>query len=155
MNTKRIIITILWATLLYAVAHKAYYYFFRPHQIATVALPVADSELPLKAPQFPSNGHYNYRRMIALVDQAREIKSAFNELFTGVSSKKSKPVDVSLTKEVLADLYREKVRLSKYAVEMRVRYKGQVPRKKRQAIIFYQQVVDRCIRDLEAVLRQI
>lgn len=97
---------------------------------------------------------YNYQRTLKLIKQTGEIKKTFQQQFTGVVSKQ-KPIDLKLTKSLLSDLYREKVRLHRYFIELKVHYKNNVPPKKSRSVLHYQKVINICIKDLETILRQV
>jgi len=99
------------------------------------------------------NLRYNYTRMLAIVDQCQKVRSAFKEQF-GPDGAKVR-IDRDLTKELLADVYRERVRLHRYTYEMKVRYKGSVPEKKARTIIYYQKIIDTNARALEIIIRQL
>jgi hypothetical protein len=103
----------------------------------------------------PQPGAYNFTRMIALVERTQVVKRQFKDQFKGYSSRRYKPVDMKETRDLLADLYRERVRLSKHFLAVKVQYKGQIPEKRRKALVYYQGVVDECISDIEKILRQV
>ena len=103
----------------------------------------------------PRVGEYNFTRMITLVDRTQVVKRQFKEQFKGFPSKHYKPVDMKETRNLLSDLYRERVRLNQHVLAMKAQHKGQIPEKRRKALAYYQGVVDECIGDIEKILRQV
>jgi hypothetical protein len=92
--------------------------------------------------------------MLNLIEQSIQTRNAFYEQFTGKRSKR-KAIDVNQTKRLLAELYREKVRLQRHLWKERVRYKGELPLKRKRTIQYYQKVIEKCAVDLEAILRRV
>ncbi len=103
----------------------------------------------------PQPGAYNFTRMIALLERTQAVRRRFKEQFRGYPSRHIKPIDMNETRDLLADLYRERVRLSKYFLAVKAQYKGQIPEKRRKALVYYQGVVDECISDIEKILRKV
>lgn len=93
--------------------------------------------------------------MLTLVERANEIKSVFYEHYSGFPSKHYKPIDLAKTKEVLAELYREQVRLQRHIIALKLRYKGQPPLRRIRTLLYYQKVIDKSARDLEMILRSV
>ena len=144
--TKKILTAALIVVLLTWGVPKVYHFFF-----ASIPLPqhAYDSE---DLPQLSAEG-YDYRRMLRLIEQSKQIKSDFYANFRGYPAKR-KPIDMKAAKELLSDLYREKIRLAKHVRTVKVLYKGELPAKKQRTLLYYQEVVDKCARDLEQILRQ-
>jgi len=95
---------------------------------------------------------YNFKRMLKLVEETKSINRRFYHQF------KQEPdfgngIDRKQIQILLAELYREKLRLERYIWKIRVYYKDLVPRKKYRSLIYHQKVIDGCIKDLEAILR--
>ncbi len=150
---KQAIVIIVSFALGYAVTRKTYH-FFVPQESASIAPTV---NAPVQRDQIRVidhiNGVYNYQRMLALIEQSQGLKRDFYAHFAGHSSK-HKPIDPKFTKDLLADLYREKMRLQRHVRHIKVQYKGHLPVKKARSLLYYQKVIEQCIRDVENMLRQ-
>jgi hypothetical protein len=99
-----------------------------------------------------SHAAYDYNRMLHLIEQAQEIKRSFYAQFDGGDSHAVREVDFKFVKELLADLYRERMRLDRHIREVRIRYHGAASKKVR-SLRTYQRIVEQKAKDLEAILR--
>lgn len=101
-----------------------------------------------------SHDGYNFDRMLVLIEQTRVSKKHFYDHFRP-GLRRQTVVDVKEVRELLSDLYREKVRLQKHLWAERSRYEDGIPLKVKQKIQHYQNVIDSCIGDIEKMLRRI
>ena len=147
-NVKKIFIIALVAAISVLVARKTYRYLFMSQQSIVVA-----GEID-KCYQDGKPLAYDYARLISVIERTIELKKTFYQQFFSESSQ-SRPVGRKEAKELLADLYREKVRLIKFDRQMRVRFKGDVPPKKKRTVTHYQRIIDKCIYDTELIVRQL
>jgi hypothetical protein len=100
-------------------------------------------------------GDYNFTRMLALIEKTEIIKQQFKDLYRGYPSRHYKPIDMQKTRELLSDLYRERIRFNQYFLAEKVEHQGQIPEKRRRTLEYYQGVIDECIKDIEKILRQV
>lgn len=152
-NTKKTVIIIICLVVFYATLRKIYRFLFH-HESAYFSAPAA-SLVSLTQEALPStpSGEYNYQRTLALVEQTQVLSKSFYAQFTGKHSK-NKVIDVKQAKALLADLYREKVRLNRYMIETKLRYKGNVPLKISNIVTYHKKVVEKCAQDVAEILRK-
>jgi hypothetical protein len=145
-NVRKIFIIFMSLTLTYLVGHRLFSYLFsNNHQLP-------ERLVGASQPSFIA-GAYDYKRMLRLIEQTREMKSAFYEQYQGYPTRK-KFIDLKSARELLAELYREKTRIERYVQAMKVQSYGQVQPKKVRTFLYYQKVIEKCIKDMELVLRQ-
>lgn len=145
-NIRKIVIFFISLTLTYLMGHRLFCYLFsNNHQLPERLVGNSQSSLDARV--------YDYKRMLHLIEQTREIKSAFYEQYQGYSTKK-KIIDLKSTRELLSELYREKVRIERYTQAMKVQSYGQIQPKKVRTFLYYQKVIEKCIKDMEFILRQ-
>lgn len=154
-NVKKTVIFVLFLAVFYAVVRKTYRFLFY-HESAYFSSVHVQKPVILKQEARRSEVvlTYNYERLLRLVEQSKSLKKSFYEQFTGVRTK-IKPIDIKATKALLSDLYREKVRLDKYMRELKAFYKGNVPLKKANTLIYHQKVVEQCAQDVAEILRKV
>jgi len=107
---------------------------------------------------FPRTGSsYNFKRMIELVDASREVRTAFYAYFTEGSTKKQidQQIDIDALKELLVELYRERVRLRTFLQDVKGDQKEPLTVKNRRALLYYLKVLGKCTADLEAIIRKV
>jgi hypothetical protein len=146
---KKISIFVLGVVLTLIIGRKGYTFLFDSGVVLPDTL-VGSSEAPLVGSH---KGRYNYVRMLAIIDQCQKVQSAFHAQFS--QHPEHVRIDAILAKELLADVYRERVRLLRYTQEMKVKYKGNVPEKKSRTLLYYQQIIDRHAKILEVIIRQL
>ena len=145
---KKIIAFAAMLIFLFFAGRKTLYWFGVWHMPVK---PVAESAQALP---FPSTGSYNFKRMLELVEASRDVRAAFYAHFTTVHAKK-KHIDVQALKDLLAELYRERVRLRSHIQDLRGESKESISIKKRRTLLYYLKVLNQCIHDMENVLRKI
>lgn len=113
---------------------------------------------------FPRTGaSYNFKRMIDLVEASREVRAAFYSYFSEQSTKKQinsqrdhvGQIDIEALKELLVELYRERVRLRTFLQDIKGNQKEPLTVKNRRALLYYLKVLSKCIDDLEAIIRKV
>jgi len=107
---------------------------------------------------FPRTGSsYNFKRMIDLVDASREVKTSFYAHFSQRSTRKemSQQLDIDALKELLVELYRERVRLRTFLQDVKGDQTEPLTVKNRRALLYYLKVMSKCITDLEAIIRKV
>ena len=128
-------------------------YVYKGPKVSTVFTSVEERTARTPVENVPQ-GKYNFDRMLDLIKKTKETRTQFYEQFKQ-GKRRNKPIDVKKTRELLSDVYREKIRLQQYMWDERVRHTQGLPPKKKQKIQYYQQVIDQSIRDLEHVLRRV
>ena len=147
-KTKKIIIIALSAVLVLVIARRVYRRFCMPAK-EIVITGQEDKRYQVGLPL-----SYDYTRLIGIIEKTIELKKSFyQQFFSETTAHKS--VGRKEVRELLADLYREKVRLVKFDRQMRIRFKGDVPPKRKRTVKHYQRIVDKCISDMEQILRQL
>lgn len=152
---RKIFITLLCIAAAWIVLRKTYRYYLK--RTATVKIQGAkELEGGLERVHTTSNitpPQHNFSRTVMLIEQTQTLKKDFKQSFSGVPSK-VKSINIKTTKTLLTDLYREKIRLQRYRWESKVYHHGNVPQKISRTISYYQGVIEKCITDVEAILRQ-
>lgn len=133
-----------------AATYRAYRVLNKPRLTAS-GLPQGIHENPQDLEQKGFEG-YNYPRLLHLVEQSQEARSAFYQKFIDPASR-AKSLKEKELQALLADLYREKMRLEHHIKNLKVYYKSDVPRKKAQALRYYQKVIEKQCHDLEVIIR--
>ncbi len=143
-NIKKIVFSLISLTMVSVLGHRLFCYFFNNTNQLPMQL-IGQSQAAI--------GRYDFGRMLSLIEQSRELKAAFYEQYQGFPSKK-KIIDVKYARELLSELYREKVRIERYIQAVKIQFKGQLTPKKARTLLYYQKVIYKCIDDVEFVLRQ-
>lgn len=153
-NVKKTVILVLCLAIVYAVLRKTYrFFFFQESAYFSPPSIFRSSNQEQISHQKEQLLEYNYPRLLKLVEDSEKLKKAFYDQYAGFKTK-IKPIDIKATKMLLADLYREKVRLNKYLHDVRLYYKGNVPVKKANTLTYHQKVIDKCALDVEEILRK-
>ena len=103
----------------------------------------------------PTVEQYDYNRMLALIEKSKALKKSYYIQFMTPETEGGHEISVKETKALLEDLYREKKKFEKFVISMRLRYKGQVPRKRSNALDYQLRVMDKAITDTEMILRRV
>lgn len=99
---------------------------------------------------------YDYRRLVKLVKKAQQIKESFaSQFIEEMSHKKRKHLDKSEIRNILSDLYRERVRLTRFTKELKLLRKGQLPIRQSRSLAYYDEVLEKYARSLEFILKQL
>ena len=104
----------------------------------------------------PTTEQYDYKKMLTLIETSQALKKSYYGQFMTIETEGGDhEISVKETKALLEDLYREKKRFEKFVTSMRLRYKGQVPRKRSNALDYQLRVLDKAISDTEMILRRV
>lgn len=152
MKTISKIIVLLICFIAVCVVLRTGYFMFSKENIVCFVKDTLEKSPSVHPLSGQVDNSYNFKRMLDLISTARITKKEFYTRFSGIHSKQ-KVIDVKATRELLADLYREKIRLQKYIWETKARYKGVIPIKRKRTLLHYQIVIDSSIQDIEKVLR--
>ena len=96
---------------------------------------------------------YDFDRMLMLVDKAKETKGMFFQQYS--NPQENIHLDKKTTEALLAELYREKLRLERYMWKVKLYYRDVTPRKRYRSILYYQKVIDKSIGDIELIVRNL
>jgi hypothetical protein len=97
---------------------------------------------------------YNYDRLVHLINESIEVKRIFYESFYE-PIKHRKEIDITSLKELLSELYREKVRLESYILYEKTKEQEQLSDKKERSLLYFLKVLKKNIQDLEAILKKV
>lgn len=110
---------------------------------------------PSSAYLFPTTGApYNFGRMLELVEASRDVQKAFYAHFSSPTMRK-KNIDIQALKDLLAELYRERVRLLSFLQELKGNSKETISVKQRRALLYYVKVLGKSATSIEAIIRKI
>lgn len=153
-NVKKTVILVLCLAIVYAVLRKTYR-FLSHYESAYFSSPSVSNEKKSEksVDQAELLPKYNFQRMLKLIKDSEKLKETFYAQYAGFKTK-IKPIDIKATKALLADLYREKMRLTKYQHEIKLHYKGNVPVKKSKTLMYYQKVIEQYALDVAEILRK-
>jgi len=149
-------LTLVVAGLTLLIAGRIGYRFYQKSHGIHEAMSKQKAIIPMDLISTPSVEQYDYNRMLALIEKAKALKKSYYAQFmTPEAEGVVHEINVRETKVFLEDLYREKKRFEKFVTSMRLRYKGQVPRKKSNALDYQLRVLDKSISDTEMILRRV
>jgi hypothetical protein len=99
---------------------------------------------------------YDYSRMLAIIEQAQNIKQTFYAQFDEQQKKSidRRYLDLKFIKSVLSDLYRERMRLERHIREIKMRSGNIPPYKKLRTLRYYQKTIEQYSQNIEEILRQ-
>ena len=155
MNIKKSMRNLLIVAVLLGVGRHAFYLHQQQEQDHLLADRITKSLQPTFEVALKSGDYYDYERMLVLLTQLREIKSAYYVKFTEDNTDVSHHLDIKEIKNVLADFYREKERFERYALRVRYFYKGEIPRKRAYCLKDHSKVLEKATKDLERMLRNL
>jgi hypothetical protein len=155
MNIKKSMRNLLIVAVLLGVGRHAFYLHQQHEHNRFLASHLTKQLEPTFKARSTSSDYYDYERMLQLLTQLREIKSAYHAKFTEEDGEVKHHLDIKEIKNILADFYREKERFERYVVRVKYFYKGEVPRKRAYCLRDHQKTLEKATRDLERMLRSL
>lgn len=118
--------------------------------------PSKTSDQNLSQPMFQqSNNNYNFRRLIHLIEESLEVKRRFYASYLE-HTKARTYVDTDAMKELLSELYREKMRLDNYIFYVKkAKTQAIFTDKRERSLGYFKKVLLKNIKEIEIILKKI
>ncbi|MFA6527303.1 MAG: hypothetical protein WCT20_02675 [Candidatus Babeliales bacterium] len=110
---------------------------------------------PQQTPKFHSDSSYNFGRLVHLIEESIEVKHRFYAAYLE-QARPRKYVDIEAMKDLLAELYREKVRLDSYIFYLRDnKQQSNFIDKRERSLNYFKKVLLKNIKEIEIILKKI
>jgi hypothetical protein len=97
-----------------------------------------------------SGVHYNFSRLVRLMESCNTIKRTFYQNFTPYFAHKQE-IDMDELKHLLKQLHQEKVRFQHYIWELKGYSREAMPARQQRALKYYFHIIEKSIVDLEKI----
>lgn len=112
------------------------------------------SEFAPLVPKSTSNTDYNFGRLVHLIEESIEVKHLFYAAYLE-QPKRRKYVDIDAMKDLLSELYREKIRLDSYISYLKSPNQNGFTDKRERSLYYFKKVLAKNIKEIESILKKI
>lgn len=115
--------------------------------------PKFSPDAPLQVPGAHGDNDYNFGRLIHLIEESIEVKHRFYASYLEQVGRR-KYIDIEAMKDLLSELYREKIRLDSYVFYLKDQPIGFTDKRER-SLHYFKKVLTKNIKEIEIILKKI